>query len=436
LQSVLLPATIALFIIAGLSLQAASDAQQPDLSFQNESSFIDENKLLHVLGEIRNESSSPMKDVLITATFFDKERNSLGQFQRSSELRVINPSEISPFEILFLDQKNADRVVNYTLSATGTAAPEPKAKQIRILSSNSRLDVLGTYYINALARNEGQQLATNAIMIATLYDSDGRVVAIGKALAEATPGSSDIPAGSEAPFGIPVTEKLQTYKTARYSLIVDSDQYVSDTVILQPTTPGATSRSSGNQTSGCLIATAAFGSELAPQVQQLRLFRDEVAMQTLSGRSFMNVFNSWYYSFSPSIAEYERNSPWLTDAVRISVYPLLAILDVSTKIYGLVAPEGVNQELAMVAAGISASSLVGAVYLGPAAVFCGLVRRASRPRPHLMYAVICVWLGSLGVVQGAAMISLPTLMMFGSVALVLSTIATVVMAIATKASRL
>ena len=52
---------------------------------------------------------------------------------------------------------------------------------------------------------------------------------------------------------------------------------------------------------GCLIATATYGSELSPQVQQLREIRDTTLLQTESGTNFMKIFNSFYYSFSPGI---------------------------------------------------------------------------------------------------------------------------------------
>ena len=50
---------------------------------------------------------------------------------------------------------------------------------------------------------------------------------------------------------------------------------------------------------GCLIATATYGSELAPQVQQLRELRDNQLLNTESGTAFMGTFNDIYYSFSP-----------------------------------------------------------------------------------------------------------------------------------------
>ncbi|MEO9363388.1 MAG: furin-like repeat-containing protein, partial [Nitrososphaera sp.] len=87
--------------------------------------------------------------------------------------------------------------------------------------------------------------------------------------------------------------------------------------------------------SGCLIATAAFGSELAPQVQFLREFRDQRILSTASGTSFMDAFNTVYYSFSPQVADYERDQPWLQAAVRAGIQPLLGILAVSEKAYSL-----------------------------------------------------------------------------------------------------
>ncbi len=81
---------------------------------------------------------------------------------------------------------------------------------------------------------------------------------------------------------------------------------------------------------GCLIATAAYGSEMAPQVQFLREIRDNKVMSTESGASFMAGFNQFYNSFSPVIADYERENPLFKEAVKLGLTPLvssLAILD-------------------------------------------------------------------------------------------------------------
>ena len=84
---------------------------------------------------------------------------------------------------------------------------------------------------------------------------------------------------------------------------------------------------SGND-GGCLIATATFGSELAPQVQQLREIRDNSLLQTESGSMFMESFNQFYYSFSPEIADLERENPVFKEVVKLAITPLLSSLSI------------------------------------------------------------------------------------------------------------
>ena len=81
---------------------------------------------------------------------------------------------------------------------------------------------------------------------------------------------------------------------------------------------------------GCLIATAAFGTELAPQVQFLREIRDNTVMSTASGAAFMTGFNQLYYSFSPTIADMERENPMFQEAVRAFITPMISSLSIMT----------------------------------------------------------------------------------------------------------
>ena len=81
---------------------------------------------------------------------------------------------------------------------------------------------------------------------------------------------------------------------------------------------------------GCLIATAAYGTELAPQVQFLREIRDNTVMSTASGASFMTGFNQLYYSFSPTIADMERENPMFQQTVRAFITPMISTLSIMT----------------------------------------------------------------------------------------------------------
>jgi tetratricopeptide (TPR) repeat protein len=77
---------------------------------------------------------------------------------------------------------------------------------------------------------------------------------------------------------------------------------------------------------GCLIATATYGSELAPQVQQLRELRDNTLLNTASGTAFMGMFNDVYYSFSPTIADMERENPMFKEVVKLGLTPMISSL--------------------------------------------------------------------------------------------------------------
>lgn len=395
-------------------------------SFENESSYIDETKIMHVLGEVRNESESAAANVRITASFYDSEGNLLGEQTLAPKLRVINPGGVAPFEMRYLDSATVNQVARYELAATGQEA-ESKPANLKILSANSRLDVLGVYFINVSTRNDGDETATNPLVIATLYDKDGKVVAIGEGLVEIGSRVSDLLPGRNGGSAIAVAERLQTYKATRLSLVADSDQYVSETVMIEAAGVGSSSnRDFTGNNSGCLIATAAFGSELAPQVQALRNFRDGVALNTLAGSSFMVVFNSWYYSFSPQVADFERDQPWLKEAVRVSVYPLLGILDLSTRVHDALA---FNGEAAIVGAGLTASTLIGLLYFAPLSTALALQgRRRQWNLGRAKYALAAAWATSLALLAAGELFG-GVALMAGTALLVLSAISTVIIAV-------
>jgi len=89
-----------------------------------------------------------------------------------------------------------------------------------------------------------------------------------------------------------------------------------------------TENKSQDNVGGCLIATATFGSEIAPQVQQLRELRDNKLLQTESGKSFMSSFNDFYYLFSPTIANWERENLVLKETVKIMITPMISSLSI------------------------------------------------------------------------------------------------------------
>ena len=123
---------------------------------------------------------------------------------------------------------------------------------------------------------------------------------------------------------------------------------------------------------GCLIATAAFGSEMEPQVQFLREIRDGTVMSTQSGTVFMTGFNQFYYSFSPYVADYERENPVFKEAVKVTLTPLLTSLTLLNYVE-------VDTEEEMLGYGIGIILLnIGMYFVAPAAAIIAIKNRIKQ----------------------------------------------------------
>jgi len=127
---------------------------------------------------------------------------------------------------------------------------------------------------------------------------------------------------------------------------------------------------------GCLIATATFGSELAPQVQFLREIRDNTVLQTESGSAFMTGFNQFYYSFSPAVADYERENPVFKEVVRVTLTPLLTSL-------ALLQYVDIDSESEMLGYGIGVILLnIGMYFVAPAVLITKIRKRVNIEKLH------------------------------------------------------
>ena len=135
--------------------------------------------------------------------------------------------------------------------------------------------------------------------------------------------------------------------------------------------PGDENGEASDENGGCLIATATFGSELAPQVQQLRELRDNTILSTESGTAFMSGFNQFYYSFSPIIADLERENPLFKEIVKLAITPMLATLSILNHVE-------INSEADMLSIGLAIIMLnVGMYFVAPAAAIYKIKRKST-----------------------------------------------------------
>ena len=105
-------------------------------------------------------------------------------------------------------------------------------------------------------------------------------------------------------------------------------------------------------------------------MQFLRELRDDTLLQTTAGMSFMSFFNQFYYSFSPAVADLERESPILRDVVRAAITPAVYTLGIMTH---------ADSETSVLALGIAAICAIAGIYVaGPSLAAYAIVRRVRR----------------------------------------------------------
>jgi len=187
--------------------------------------------------------------------------------------------------------------------------------------------------------------------------------------------------------------------------------------------------------SPCVIATATYGSELSPEVQFLRSFRDQQVKSTFAGDQFMVAFNAWYYSFSPYIAQFIANNGFARAVMKVLLYPLIGILHLAAMTYNALS---FSHELAVIMAGLVASALIGVVYFSPLAILALVLLRRYRKttlRISQLRMLAIVWVASLFMILVGEVAPLPVLIMASTALFVLSTLVLGALAAATAILR-
>ena len=113
----------------------------------------------------------------------------------------------------------------------------------------------------------------------------------------------------------------------------------------------------------CVIATATFGSVLAPEVVYMRYVRDQLIGSTPSGRTLIEAFNTFYYAWSPAVAEVIAGNGLLRAIFRIILLPLVGIVHVSAMIFRTVALMTGQTDRASVFAFVAAAVMTISVYI-------------------------------------------------------------------------
>ncbi len=164
----------------------------------------------------------------------------------------------------------------------------------------------------------------------------------------------------------------------------------------------------------CPVYLTYYLTPLAGTVEQVKEFRDGRIKKSYTGSRFMEGFNSWYDSMSPSASGYIREHAAVKTLNAFNLAPLMGIVIFSQEIYTLA---GFNVEFATICTLIAGGALYGVLYIFPYASL-GMIVAAGRgwriPGTGRMKPVAVIWMCTLATLSVGVVFSLDILTVISS----------------------
>ena len=160
-------------------------------------------------------------------------------------------------------------------------------------------------------------------LLKTTWSDGTRTIASNPALVEREAGATTTTI---------TTIPAATTETTMIETVTSQTTFTTETVISEQPTPSNPPETQPTQR-GCIIATAAYGSELAPEVFYMRYVRDKLMGSTRIGGTLVHAFNAFYYSWSPSLARIIAASELLQVVFRVLLLPLVSIIHITAWLF-------------------------------------------------------------------------------------------------------
>lgn len=163
----------------------------------------------------------------------------------------------------------------------------------------------------------------NAASVSLAWDANSESDLAGyKIYASLTSGSyissNSVDVGNVTSYTVTGLQASTTYYFV--ATAYDTDGYESDySDEVNKTTAADPAPAASSGSSGCFIATAAFGSNMKDEVMVLKKFRDDCLLKTFVGRKFV----TFYYKISPPVADIIREHETLKTTTRFALTPIV-----------------------------------------------------------------------------------------------------------------
>ena len=190
-----------------------------DVFIENDQQYIDDDQLLHIVGEITNYSDKPISQIEISATTLSTDNHEIETIHTNIPSHTIMPGMKAGFDILF-PKTDTILVNNYELDFKYKIS-SGKNQVIEIISSDITKDSLNNVAIVGTISNKGEITANMIKVVATLYDRDGNVITVLK-----TQTQPDFLEPDDKNFFIlPIFDKDHASRMVDYNISAESDEY-------------------------------------------------------------------------------------------------------------------------------------------------------------------------------------------------------------------
>jgi len=153
--------------------------------FLSDFAYRDINGYLHVIGEIRNDTTGNVNQVKINVSLLDTGGNITATRANLSYLFLLEPQQRSPFDVIF--QVVSDEIPNYQMELSWQTTDETPKTRIQIQQTSAHIDEESYYWVNGEVQNIGSQASDLIVIIGTFYDSAGQVVAMASGFPDIVP---------------------------------------------------------------------------------------------------------------------------------------------------------------------------------------------------------------------------------------------------------
>lgn len=146
------------------------------LTFLDHRGFEDPQFVYEIVGEIQNTGTLNLKDVKITATFYDDNDNLVGYPNCTAFIDIIIPGQKSPFMVARYDASSY-----YVLEATWIETDIEPYHNYEVTNQTSEyITIFGQngYEITGWINNTGNEIMNDINLVTTFYNSNNEVVAV------------------------------------------------------------------------------------------------------------------------------------------------------------------------------------------------------------------------------------------------------------------